>query len=65
MVDERMARLETEVKNVKKFLFDNGQPGWVSKVESRLEAHSRAIWIGMAILGVLQFLSANGWLRIH
>ena len=64
-MDERMARLETEVKSIKSFLFDNGQPGWVTKTEKKLEAHSKAIWVGMTILAVLQFLSANGWLRIH
>lgn len=65
MLPDRLTALEVEVRDMKKVLFDNGQPGFISKTEARLGKLDKIVWLGMGALGVLQILSANGLLSVH
>jgi len=48
-----------------KDLRGNGQAGRMEKAERAIAAQQKLIWIAMGGLAVLQFLSANGWLKVH
>jgi hypothetical protein len=55
-----------------KEIIGNGQPGRIGKLEEKhvaLEKDQassvRILYMLMGGLGLLQFLAANGWLRIH
>lgn len=57
---ERMTQLQTQMRD----LYGNGQPGRVSKLESKTEKHSRVIWLVMGAWTVINAIIAYCF-RVH
>lgn len=57
---ERIAILESQMRD----LFGNGQPGRVSKLESKTDKHSRIIWVALGAWTVINALLAYAF-RVH
>ncbi len=57
---ERVAELESQMRD----LYGNGQPGRVSRLESKTDKHSRVIWLGMGAWTVINTIIAY-FCRLH